>query len=123
MQPPRVASLNTFITTLTEWLSRPVVGSSSSSSRGFASNSTPMATRLRSPPEMPPPASGEPTRESAMRVSSRRPMMSFTRALTVSSDRWRGSRMRAENNSVSRTVSVGSSWSSWYTYPIPGMPV
>lgn len=44
-------------------LSNPVVGSSSSSSRGCATSSTPMLTRFRSPPEIPPPASGEPIRE------------------------------------------------------------
>ena len=101
---PSSASCLSSATTCCAWkASRPEVGSSRKSRLGLPMSSQPMESRLRSPPEMPR-RLASPTIVSAALTSESLLSRLSTTARFSSSDTLDGSRSRAANMSVSRTV-------------------
>ena len=101
--------------TLSAWnASSPLVGSSIKMSRGSCNRSIPMATRLRSPPEMPRICSF-PTIVSAALTRPRSAITSSTAASFAASETSGPSRSCAAKSRVSRTVDKAKSASSCST--------
>ena len=115
MRPARASLRSVSITDCAWNESRPEVGSSRKTSGGSFNNSTPMLTRLRSPPDTPR-TRWLPTRVSAHATRPSSEMISSTRRARASSDVDGGSRRRAANAKVSRTVERAKSASSCSTY-------
>lgn len=74
-----------------------------------------MASRLRSPPEMPPGSAARPMRVPAQPRRSSSSSTRSTRARLASADMEPGSRSRAVKASVSRTVRYSKKGTSWVT--------